>query len=183
MVSMRFCFAATLLLALAGIAGAEETPESETVPKPIFTRQGRFAIPFRIETPAANVSPPTKIRLFVSENEGRNWHLEGEVSPAEKGFDFRSAHDGEYWFTIRSVDAQGHSYPEGAYDPQLRVIVDTLAPRLELRAERGIAAKSLSIGTSSIRRSIRRASKWNTNLPAAPGRRWPSNPSRNTSRN
>jgi hypothetical protein len=137
MVSKRFFFAAALLLALAGTARPEEAPESETVPKPIFTRQGRFAIPFRVEIPAANVSPPTKIRLFVSENEGRNWHIDGEVLPTEKGFDFRSAHDGEYWFTIRSVDAQGHSYPDGAYDPQLRVIVDTLAPRLDLRAERG----------------------------------------------
>ena len=107
------------------------------MPKPIFTRQGRFAIPFQVETPPAKVSPPTKIRLFVSENEGHNWHLDGEVAPTEKGFDFRTAHDGEYWFTIRSVDAQGRSYPDGAYDPQLRVIVDTLAPRLDLRAERG----------------------------------------------
>jgi len=137
MVSKRFCFAAALLFALAGTARPEEASESETAPKPIFTRQGRFAIPFRVENPAPNVSPPTKIRLFVSENEGHNWHLDGEVAPTEKGFDFRTSHDGEYWFTIRSVDAQGHSYPDGAYDPQLRVIVDTLAPRLELRAERG----------------------------------------------
>ena len=137
MVFKRFWIAAALLLALAGTAAPEETPDAEAMPKPIYTRQGKFAIPFRIETPAANISPPVKVRLFVSENEGRNWHLEGEVKPTEQRFDFPSSHDGEYWFTIRSVDAQGRSYPDGAYDPQLRVIVDTLAPRLDLRAERG----------------------------------------------
>ncbi len=137
MFCMRFCIAAALLLALAGTVRPEESPESETLPKAIYTRQGKFAIPFRIETPAADVLPPVKVRLFVSENEGRNWHLEGEVKPNEQRFDFPSAHDGEYWFTIRSIDAQNRSYPDGAYDPQLRVIVDTLAPRLDLRAARG----------------------------------------------
>ncbi|HTU27666.1 MAG TPA: hypothetical protein VMF30_19805, partial [Pirellulales bacterium] len=137
MVLQRFCVAAALLLALAGGVRSEEPTEHESLPQAIYTRQGRFAIPFRVETPAANVPAPAKIRLFVSENGGRNWHLDAEVSPTEKNFDFRTAHDGEYWFTIRSVDAQGRSYPDGAYDPQLRVIVDTLAPRLDLRAERG----------------------------------------------
>ena len=106
-----------------------EAPEE---PKPIFARQGRFSIPFRVDAPA-EVAPPAKVRLFVSEDGGTRWHLDAEVPPSQQRFDFRSLHDGEYWFTIRSIDAQGRSYPDGAYEPQLRVIVDTLAPRLEFR--------------------------------------------------
>ena len=117
--------------------GQRRRQRAKPCPNRSYTRQGTFAIPFRVETPPADVSPPTKVRLFVSENEGHNWHLDGEVAPTKQAFDFRSSHDGEYWFTIRSIDGQGRSYPDGAYDPQLRVIVDTLAPRLDLRAERG----------------------------------------------
>jgi hypothetical protein len=132
----RLYFAACLLLVLTGTAAADSPTAVEAAPPAIYTRQGRFAIPFRIDAPA-DVSPPTKVRLFISEDAGAKWHLESEIIPTEQKFDFRSSHDGEYWFTIRSVDAQGRSYPDGAYEPQLRVVVDTLAPRLDLKAERG----------------------------------------------
>ena len=88
-----------------------------------------------------SVAPPAKVRLFVSEDGGTRWHLDAEVPPSQQRFDFRSLHDGEYWFTIRSIDAQGRSYPDGAYEPQLRVIVDTLAPRLDLSATRGAGSE------------------------------------------
>ena len=131
MTHQRFLFAAALLLALASGPRADETATAPEEPKPIFTRQGRFSIPFRVDAPA-EVAPPAKVRLFVSEDGGTRWHLDAEVPPSQQRFDFRSLHDGEYWFTIRSIDAQGRSYPDGAYEPQLRVIVDTLAPRLDL---------------------------------------------------
>ena len=140
MTRQRYFFAAALLLALASGPRADETATAPEEPKPIFTRQGRFSIPFRVDAPA-DVAPPAKVRLFVSEDGGTRWHLDAEVLPSQQRFDFRSLHDGEYWFTIRSIDGQGRSYPDGAYEPQLRVVVDTLAPRLDLSATRGAGSE------------------------------------------
>ena len=44
-----------------------------------------------------------------------------------------AAHDGEYWFAIRTLE-RNQPQPEGPFEPQLRVIVDTLTPRLDLSA-------------------------------------------------
>ncbi len=50
-------------------------------------------------------------------------------------------HDGEYWYSIRTVDAQGGTHPDGPLEPQLKVTVDTVAPRLEVTAFRGDAGE------------------------------------------
>ena len=80
---------------------------------------------------------PAEVRLFVSEDLGLKWRNEAQVKPEQQSFGFRAPHDGEYWFSIRTIDKLGHSHPEGAYEAQLQVIVDTITPRLDLSAVRG----------------------------------------------
>jgi hypothetical protein len=62
--------------------------------------------------------------------------LVDRVGPQQKSFTFRAPHDGEYWFLIQTVDRQGRLKPEDMRAPRLRVIVDTMPPRLELAAAR-----------------------------------------------
>ena len=84
------------------------------------------------------VEQPVEVQLFVSEDHGKKWRLEAKVEPPKKEFSFDTGgRDGEYWFSIRTVDRQGRSHPDGGHQPQLRVVVDTMAPRLELNATRG----------------------------------------------
>jgi hypothetical protein len=107
------------------------------------TRQHAFIIPFRIEPVISPQDQPKEVQLHVSSDQGVTWSLAETVAPDKGQFVFRAAHDGEYWYAIRTVDAQGTARPQGPLQAQLKVIVDTVAPRLDLTAKRGAAGEIL----------------------------------------
>ncbi len=131
-----------LLATLAAVASAapEAPPPAKDPlqPTPIITatRQNAFTIPFRIEPVQNPAQQPVEVELHVSTDQGAHWESAGRVKPDKGAFVFRAPHDGEYWFSIRTLDGQGAARPE-ALDAQLQVTVDTIAPRLELTAVRG----------------------------------------------
>ncbi len=130
--------AVALFLALLGVARAAEPAAGVPAQiQPVHTRQGVFSIPFRIDGAGSGGPQPAEVRLFVSEDQGMKWRAEARVKPDQQSFGFRAPHDGEYWFSIRTIDREGHSHPEGPYESQLLVIVDTITPRLDLSADRG----------------------------------------------
>ena len=129
---------------------ADAAPEGEyfapaqparSVPLTTSTRQNAYTIPFRIEPPQAPSQQPVEVQLHVSTDGGVTWELSSKVKPDKGGFVFRSPRDGDYWYSIRTVDAHGIVRPEGRLEPQLQVTVDTIAPRLELTAVRGAAGE------------------------------------------
>jgi hypothetical protein len=105
------------------------------------TRQHAFLIPFRIEPARSPPQQPVEVQLNVSTNQGATWEVADRVKPDKGNFVYRAPHDGEYWYAIRTVDAQGVVRPEGHLQPQLKVLVDTVAPRLDLTATRGAAGE------------------------------------------
>ena len=136
--------AVAILLALAGAALPAEPSDAPTLGSPtpipaqaVYTRQGMFSIPFRIDGLESRGPQPSEVRLMVSEDQGQKWRSEARVKPDQHNFGFRAPHDGEYWFSIRTIDRDGRSHPEGPYEPQLIVIVDTITPRVDLSAARG----------------------------------------------
>jgi hypothetical protein len=112
------------------------SPPVPRVPElaPIYTRQSVFAIPFTIDPPQSPTGRPVAVQLHVSEDGGVNWRVYEQVDPSASKFTFRAAHDGDYQFMVRTLDASGRTQPEGPAKAELRVVVDTLAPRLELFA-------------------------------------------------
>jgi hypothetical protein len=102
--------------------------------EPLATRQSAFSVPFSLD--AEESSPPKEVQLYVSPDKGGRWDLYDKVAPDRGSFVFRAPRDGEYWFAIRSVDAAGKATPDGAFSPGLKVIVDTMPPRLDVTAER-----------------------------------------------
>ena len=82
-----------------------------------------------------------EVQLHVSTNSGTSWELRAGSNRKRPPSCFDAPRDGDYWFSIRTVDAQGVIRPEGRVDPQLKVTVDTIAPRLELTAVRGAAGE------------------------------------------
>ena len=142
--------AVVFLLALIGsVAGAapESPPAAElpaSGPMVASTRQNAFTIPFRIEPAQTPSQQPVEVQLHVSTNQGTTWEQAGQVKPEKGAFVYRAPHDGEYWYSIRTVDQQGTARPEGPLQPQLKVTVDTVAPRLELSASRGPAGELLA---------------------------------------
>ncbi len=113
----------------------------EALPEPIAWRQNAFSIPFKIAPVASPDEQPTEVRLYVSTNQGAKWELAQSLSPKASSFTYRTPADGEYWFAIRSVDRSGKADVEPGARPELRVIVDTIAPRLDLTATRGEAGE------------------------------------------
>ncbi|HEY2147105.1 MAG TPA: hypothetical protein VGH32_04160, partial [Pirellulales bacterium] len=113
----------------------------DDLPAPIATRQTIFSIPFTMPRAASPDQEPAEVRLFVSSDYGTSWAVAAHVEPTQTSFTYRAPHDGEYWFAIRTVDKQGHVKPEAIQLPELRVIVDTLPPRLEIQSARNPAGE------------------------------------------
>lgn len=136
---------AALILLAAGQAAHAAPPANEPAgqsgPIATATRQTAFTIPFRIEPTATPSARPVEVQLHVSTDQGATWSPASSVRPERGSFVFRAPHDGEYWYSIRTVDAQGVVRPQGPPTPQLKVTVDTVAPRLDLSVARGPAGE------------------------------------------
>ena len=110
---------------------APEAPQaSRQIPTQV-TRMVVFSIPF---APPADVYPrAVEVQLYSSEDGGRNWNLISRADPSQKHFTFRAPRDGEYWFSVRTLNEAGQVTPTTNPKPELHVVVDTVAPKLNLR--------------------------------------------------
>jgi hypothetical protein len=129
------------LLTLPGQSAAAPQQPNWISAEPIITRQMVFTIPYQIDRPQQISQEPTEVQLFVSTDRGANWRLYGKVEPAQGSFLFRTTTDGEYWFTVRTLDRSGQIRPQWAQAPILRVRIDTNPPALQLKAQRGQAGQ------------------------------------------
>ncbi len=110
------------------------TAPAAAVPEPIYWKQHLFLIPYQWGS-AAEPGAARAVWLFVSKDRGASWQKISEAKPDVKAFNYRAESDGEYWFAVRTFDKLGRAWPQGPYQPELRVIVDTTLPRIdELRA-------------------------------------------------
>lgn len=117
----------------------------------IYTRQQVFRIPFDIEPSQDGRRQPQEVELHVSDNHGQQWHLAKVVPPQAQGFVFRAPRDGEYWFVVRTIDGMGNRLPAAVDEqgrplptvPEMKVVVDTQLPQLDLRVMRGYAGEIL----------------------------------------
>lgn len=100
------------------------------LPEPIYWKQHLFLIPYQWGS-AAEPGAARAVWLFVSKDRGASWQKISEAKPDVKAFNYRAEGDGEYWFAVRTFDKQGRAWPQGPYQPELRVIVDTTLPRID----------------------------------------------------
>jgi len=106
-------------------------------PRPILWRENAFTIPFRVHADLGAPVAPAEIWLYVSTDHGASWSHVATDDPQAGRFDFRAAGDGEYWFSLRTLDRFGTVRPKGGQRVELRVIVDTTMPRLEVGGAKG----------------------------------------------
>lgn len=102
--------------------------------KPIHTNHTRFRVNFELPVAAASKDEPRLVELHVSENQGISWRVAGGAKPTDRGILFAAPADGEYWFMPRTKYASGKYLPQGAPAAELKVIVDTTPPVVELEA-------------------------------------------------
>ena len=98
------------------------------------TRQNFFTIPF--SAPSTVGGRPVEVHLYVSADRGRHWQLYGRERPGAGKFDFRAQRDGEYWFASRTVGTGGQPTQQIGR-PELRVLIDTVSPQIDLTASVG----------------------------------------------
>lgn len=123
----------TAPIPLPAVQPAQAAPPA-ALPEPIYWKQHLFLIPYQWGS-AAEPGAARAVWLFVSKDRGASWQKISEAKPDVKAFNYRAEGDGEYWFAVRTFDKQGRAWPQGPYQPELRVIVDTTLPRIdELRA-------------------------------------------------
>ncbi len=133
-----------LLAAAAPPAGGQPPAAAPVSSVPIFySREARFAIPYHLNRPARMARELAEVQLYFSTNGGGTWQFYSKVDPVTGRFLFRAPNDGEYWFTVRTVDRAGQSSSVGANSAQLIVVVDTTPPKVQLTARRGSTGETV----------------------------------------
>ena len=100
---------------------------------PLATNRRSFFIPVTVDRPTAEHTPK-EVHLLVSTDQGKTWSTSARQGADSKGFQFQATRDGEYWFASRTLDAQGKAKPAGDPEAELRIIIDTTLPKIELDA-------------------------------------------------
>ncbi len=98
----------------------------------VVTNIGRFEIPFEVEGEDGKEAQGFAV-LFGSQDGGRTWDQLQSVPASRGAFIFTAPRDGKSSFAIRMTDAQGNLEMaiEGS-EPEMEVVVDTVAPKLQL---------------------------------------------------
>jgi hypothetical protein len=123
---------AASLTAVTSLADSGSGP-----PEPIYWRQNLLTVPYQWSSSGAKGTAKS-VWLYVSKDRGANWQRVSDAQPQLLAFNYRAEADGEYWFAIRTTDANGHDLVGGtipgtaaALAPELRVVVDTTMPKIE----------------------------------------------------
>ncbi len=138
-----------LLVCLSGAwtAAAQTDPAANrpAVTKPAaplyITAQPDVIIPFSVRAADAQGRPPAKVRIYVSLDQGSTWDLYQEVKPAEKGFRFRAKRDAEFWFATQTINADGSGDRPENRNVQMRLVIDTTKPRLQIIPQIDVSGK------------------------------------------
>src|SRR6516162_9271096 len=116
------------------------------MPHKIQTNKMAFRLPLQVnEKEAARLR---EVQLYVKEGPTAPWTFKEAVPPTQKEFIFRAPHDGEYWFTLVTVDKAGNKSPADLSQepPGLIVVVQRQPAEPEVRPAAVTAAPG-SAGT------------------------------------
>lgn len=135
----------TRIAFLIGLLGLSCLPAfgADPVPvKPVHTAKSRFRIPYRYDAQEMARLQAREIRLYTSTDGGRRWEMSQAVAPQTQKFEFEAARDGEYWFSVKTLDGNNQLHPGGdTIEPGLKVIVDTVQPILRLNLRQSEAGR------------------------------------------
>lgn len=136
--TVRTLRALTLAAALLGATGAvmAQTPATArapaSMPKRIYTKTTEFKLPIQMDEKSR--ASLERVCLYVKNGTG-DW-VRQETGPVTMPyFLYRVPQDGEYWFSLTTIDKAGKMSPADVSlePPSLRVLVDTKAPVLDVQ--------------------------------------------------
>jgi hypothetical protein len=133
--------ASGLMLWAGGTLGGHalgQTPEPAAVVVPQRTSAAtyhlnKFTIQLPIQLEDKYRPLLQEIQLWCKESPAAPWTLRDKAPPTQTAFNFQAPKDGEYFFTMVTVDRQGKCVPAdiAKEEPAMAVVVDTQAPQLE----------------------------------------------------
>ena len=175
---IRFSTAVCGLTAIITWAGFALTGLAQTRPQvpTLNYNKDTFYIPFNADVLSPEITA-TEVLLFVSGDKGQSWQLYQRQAPSAKRFAFRAAIDGEYWFAVRTSMADNTEATTSGLEPELKVVLDTKKPELDLSAallnasEAGVVwgIKDANLAPNTLRMEYRTSSVgvWQPILPSA----------------
>jgi hypothetical protein len=97
-----------------------------------YLNKNVIQLPIQID--AASRARIQEIHLYIKDSLTAPWSLSTKVRATESAFTIQLPRDGEYWFTMVTVDKQGRSTPSDlTREPAgLNVVIDTQQPQIEL---------------------------------------------------
>jgi hypothetical protein len=106
--------------------------------KVVSTRLSAFGVPFKIN---AQDSAFVEVQLYISKDRGRTWNFFARQSTDKTEFPFQAEQDGEYWFALKTLSRDRQLLPSGDPRPELKILVDTIKPKLDLRVQTDSAGR------------------------------------------
>jgi hypothetical protein len=99
-----------------------------------YTTKNVFHLPIRIDEKSRGSIG--SVQLYVKAV-GGEWQRKDVALPTQASFEFKAPHDGEYWFTLVTIDNKGAATPSDvarlAPEDIVVVVVDTQPPTFELQ--------------------------------------------------
>jgi hypothetical protein len=138
----RWAQAASGLLLWAGgtfggqVLGQMPEPAGATVPRssvpPYHLNKRTIQLPIQLDDKYRPMLQ--EIQLWIKETPSAPWTLREKAPPTQTAFTFQAPRDGEFWFTMVTVDRKGKSVPADVSkeEPAMAVVVDTQPPQLDL---------------------------------------------------
>src|SRR5262249_7567632 len=101
----------------APVQGASNTPKS-------YLNKGNINLPIMIN--AADRPHIQEVQLYVKEGPQGQWVQRDRVPSTQSAFNYRTTQDGEYWFSVVTVDRAGKSIPADVTQqpPGIIVVID-----------------------------------------------------------
>jgi hypothetical protein len=123
--------AALLLMSLPNGAVLAQD-QGQPLPEKRYSRHAQFKLPLQMSDDQRQTL--REVQLYVKHGTD-NWVCVDKAPPSQSHFPFKAAEDGEYWFSIVTVDQAGKASPADVSQesPALIVVVDTQAPQLEMK--------------------------------------------------
>jgi hypothetical protein len=106
------------------------TTYNKTMPK-TYTNKTYFHLPIQIDERAR---PSVKQVILFAKEPGSDWQQKMIAAATQPYFTYQASRDGEYWFSVVTVDRNGKASPADVRKepPALIVVVDQQAPKVEL---------------------------------------------------
>jgi hypothetical protein len=114
--------------------GLAQAPAAPKLPDKTYISKATFDLPVIINERAR--TGLREVQLYVKEGPTGSWVLKEKAYPGVTRFNCRLEKDGEYWFSVATVDQTGRSIPFdiNREPPGVIIVLDTQGPRVELRA-------------------------------------------------